>query len=197
MGAWIDRTPTVTADAWERRRVAYLGYMVERQGVAALLEALAALDDVAADIVGSGPLEEQLRGQAARLGVGDRVVFHGLVADHRRVEEILAGATVAAAPYVDTPDNFARFADPGKLKAYLAAGLPIVLTAVPPNAGELEDAGAAIVVDGSPAGLADGIGALLDDRARWQEASNSALALARRFDWNRIFADTLGELGYE
>ena len=49
-----------------------------------------------------------------------------------------AESSVAVAPYAQTDETFTRYADPGKLKAYLAAGLPIVLTDVPPNARELE-----------------------------------------------------------
>ena len=33
MGAWLDRVPRVTHDAWSKRRVVYLGHLVERQGV--------------------------------------------------------------------------------------------------------------------------------------------------------------------
>ena len=66
--------------------------------------------------------------------------------DHRRVEELLAEASIAAAPSDPSETTFTRFADPGKLKSYLAAGLPIVLTDVPPNARELADeAGAELV----------------------------------------------------
>ena len=132
MGAWLERVSSVVEDAWSRRRVVYLGHLVERQGVGTLLDAFAILGgrgvEVSADIVGSGPLEASLREKAAALGLAGRVVFHGFVESHCDVESILATATVAVAPYVVSDTNFTRFADPGKLKAYLAAGLPVVLT---------------------------------------------------------------------
>jgi glycosyltransferase involved in cell wall biosynthesis len=197
MGAWLDRVPGVSPNAWERRRVVYLGHLVERQGVSTLLDALALLPGVTADVVGSGPLERELRSRAAALGIADRVVFHGYVEDHRDVEAILAAGTVAAAPYVVRDDNFTRFADPGKLKAYLAAGLPIVLTGVPPNAAEIVDAGAGKLVVDSPEGVAAGIEALLDSEETWGAASRAARRLAGGYDWNAILSRTLARLGFD
>ena len=56
--------PRVTHDAWSKRRVVYLGHLVERQGVERLLRALSILESrgagITADIVGSGPLEARL-----------------------------------------------------------------------------------------------------------------------------------------
>jgi glycosyltransferase involved in cell wall biosynthesis len=199
MGAWLDQIPKVTSDAWERRKVVYVGHLVERQGVSTLLKALAILDSrgagVTADIIGSGPLEHDLRLESRALGLGDRVTFHGFVEDHREVERILASGAVAAAPYVVSDDNFTRFADPGKLKAYLAAGLPVVLTSVPPNAVEIAEVGAGRVVSDSADAIADGIDDLLTTKDGWITASHHASAYAEQFDWSRVFERALAELG--
>ena len=192
MGAWIDRVPTTPPDGFRRRRLVFLGHLVERQGVGTLLAALSTLDDVAADVIGTGPLEQELRGQAKRAALD--VTFHGYVADHRQVEQLLSRSSVAVAPYAQTAETFTRYADPGKLKAYLAAGLPVVLTDVPPNARELEsEAGAEVVAD-DPAALAAAIGRALASPAAWQARRESALAYARRFDWNALLGNLLAEL---
>ena len=194
MGAWLDRVPTSDANAVGRRRAVFLGHLVERQGVDTLLQALALTDDVAADVVGSGPLEATLRARAKELGLGERVTFHGYVPDHRDVERILAGASVALAPYRASDDSFTRFADPGKLKAYVAAGLPIVLTDVPPNARELEaDAGARLTAD-NPQDLAAAIRQTLASADEWRARRAAALRYARRFDWNVLLGDVLENL---
>lgn len=195
MGAWVDRVPTVPPDGYLRRRVVFLGHLVERQGVDTLLEALALLrDGVSADVVGTGPLETALRARATRLGLDASATFHGYVDDHREVESILAGCSVAVAPY-RSGTTFTRYADPGKLKAYLAAGLPIVLTDVPPNARELaERAGAEIAAD-DPAAFANAIANALASAGQWTARRAAALAYARRFDWNTLLSDLLGTLG--
>jgi glycosyltransferase involved in cell wall biosynthesis len=192
MGAWTERVPTTPADGSARRRVVFLGHLVERQGVATLLEALAGTD-IAVDVVGTGPLEAELRAHAGTLGV--RATFHGYVKDHRDVERLLGAASVAVAPYRRTDDTFTRYADPGKLKAYLAAGLPIVLTDVPPNAHELAAAAGADVVDDDAGALREGIERALASPADWEARRAAALAYARRFDWNVLLGDLLATLG--
>lgn len=201
MGTWLQRTPKATGAAWKRKKVVYLGHLVERQGVATLIKALGILmqedSEITADIIGGGPLAEDLKTLAKELGIAKRVTFHGFVKDHKDVESILAKATVAAAPYMDDKTNFTQFADPGKLKAYLGANLPVVLTAVPPNARELERAGAAVIVKDTPQGVADGLQSLLSDQARWRKAHRAAAKLAEDFDWNSILGRALGKLGFE
>ena len=199
MGAWLERVPFTAEDGHDARRVVFLGHLVERQGVSTLLAAVAALGrrgvQVAVDIVGRGPLEELLRSEAAELGLGETVVFHGFVPRHEDVERILAAASVGVAAY--EPGSFTQYADPGKLKAYLAAGLPIVTTAVPPNARELEEAGAAVVVDGSPAGLAEAIERLLDTPEEWRRRRDASRAVARRYDWPVILDAALARVGFD
>jgi glycosyltransferase involved in cell wall biosynthesis len=201
MGAWLARAPRVPADAWSRKRLVYLGHLVPRQGVSSLVSAMALLvgrhADVRLDVIGKGPQEPELRELTRALGLEQRIEFHGFVADHADVERLLAQASVAVAPYAELDDNFTRFADPGKLKAYLAAGLPIVLTSVPPNARELEAAGAALLSGGSPEALADSLGRLLGDEGVWLSAHRAALNHARRFDWPTVLGEALAALGFQ
>jgi glycosyltransferase involved in cell wall biosynthesis len=189
MGAWVDRVPATQPDGFRSRRVVFLGHLVDRQGVATFLDALHGLP---ADVIGTGPLEEHLRAHAQRIRAD--VTFHGYIDDHREVERILARAAVAVAPYRSGGESFTRYADPGKLKAYLAAGLPIVLTDVPPNAAELAaEAGAEVVAD-SAAAIAHGIENALASAEQWRARRVAALAYARRFDWNVLLADLVAKL---
>jgi glycosyltransferase involved in cell wall biosynthesis len=194
MGAWIARVPTTTPDGVHARRVVFLGHLVARQGVDTLLEAVAARNDISADIVGTGPLEAGLRAHAQRLGLERRVRFHGYVADHRAVERLLSESAVAVAPYRQSDETFTRYADPGKLKAYLAAGLPIVLTDVPPNARALAAGAGADVVADDAAAMADGISRALASPEQWRARRAAALSYARRFDWNVLLGDLLAKL---
>jgi glycosyltransferase involved in cell wall biosynthesis len=199
MGSWTQHTPKTSADAWQKRRVVYLGHLVSRQGVATLIDAIGLLNRdgmrVTADIIGRGPEETALRGKVEREGLGDLVRFRGFIEDHRRVEAILAEGSVGVAPYLTDVGSFTQFADPGKLKAYLGAGLPIVLTPVPPNARELEDSGAAVIVESSPESIAHGIEAVLRSAADWQRRRVAALTLTQRYDWEVILRDALRSLG--
>ncbi len=199
MGAWLDRLPRTAEDGFRQRRVVFLGHLVPRQGIETLLEALALIvergEQIAAEIVGTGPLEPHLRERASSLGLANVVHFHGFVVDHREVERILAGSSIAVAPYEPTVDTFTRYADPGKLKAYVAAGLPVVLTDVPPNAAELATEAGAELVAYDAAAIAEAVTRGLAAVDTWRERRRSALVYARRFDWNALLPRLLDGLG--
>lgn len=201
MGAWLDRTPTTPADGHARRRVVFLGHLVPRQGVKTLVEAAAILESrgagVMADVIGTGPDEPALRERVRELGLTNVVRMHGFVPDHREVERLLADSSIAVAPYEPSEKTFTRHADPGKLKAYVAAGLPIILTEVPPNAHELEAEGGAVLVRYDASALADAIEDAFASTERWKKRRDDALAYARRFDWAVLVPDALRKLGIE
>lgn len=200
VGVWLDRIPQVPEDGWRARRVTFIGHLVPRQGVEQLVRAIAVLrargDDVGLDIAGQGPQEEELRRLAGELGVSDLVRFHGFIGDHRELEAFLTTGSVAAAPYETSADTFSRFADPSKLKSYLAAGLPIVLTDVPHNARELAARAGAEVVEYTGEAIADGITRCLAGADDWNRRRAAALAYARGFDWNTVLAAALEPMGF-
>lgn len=200
MGAWLARVPKTAEDGVERRRIVFLGHLVQRQGVALLLDALAELRSrgvgFEADVIGDGPLQGELRGRASRLGLDSSVRFHGFVADHRRIEELLADATLAVAAYEPSPESFTRYADPGKLKAYMAAGLPVLLTAVPPTAAELATQAGAEIVEFEAGSLAAAIERGLGSPADWRARRRAALAYVERFDWSVLLDDFFRAIGF-
>jgi glycosyltransferase involved in cell wall biosynthesis len=200
MGAWLDRVPHVPEDNHGARRIVWIGHMVERQGVGCLVEALGLLAErgveFEVELAGRGPEEDALRASVERLGLQDRVRFLGYVADHVELERILARASVAVAPYDTTVESFTRYADPAKLKAYLAAGLPIVTTDVPPNAHEVAAQGGGEVVEFDPAAIAEALQRALGDERAWVSRRAAALELAGFYDWGRIVERALGSLGF-
>ncbi|CAB4831855.1 MAG: glycosyltransferase [Actinobacteria bacterium] len=199
MGMWLDRSAKTSLENFGRRRVVFLGHLVERMGVATVVDAVALLAaegvEVSADIIGGGPLLDETRAAVRRHGLENRVTVHGFIEDYTTIEHMLSQASVALAPYVRNPDSFTRYADPGKLKGYLGASLPIILTDVPPNAQELAgSAGAEIVLDNAR-DFADAIARLLDDEPEWRRRRAAASAYAERFDWPRVFSSGLAEVG--
>lgn len=199
MGSWLGRTPTVSDDAASSGRIVFLGHLVPRMGVVTLLDAVQLLRtaglDVTLEVIGGGPLLDEVRTRADAIGSGV-VTVHGFVEDHRDVEAILARGTVAAAPYAEDPASFTRWADPGKLKAYLGAGLPVVMTSTPPNAAELEASGAALVVSDSAESVADGLRAVLTDSDLWRRMHHAAMAEAQRYDWPVVLDRALEQVGF-
>jgi glycosyltransferase involved in cell wall biosynthesis len=200
IGAWSSRAPVVPADGWRRRRVIFAGHLVERQGVAMLLDALAVLKrrsiDFSAAIAGHGPQLDELVARCSQLALDDRVELVGFIGDPRELEQFVASGSVGVAPYDTALDSFSRFADPGKLRVYTAAGLPVVMTDVPPNALELAATGGAEVVPYTPEGIAAGIARALDSPRQWQQRHEAALAYAKGFDWEHIIGRALATVGF-
>jgi glycosyltransferase involved in cell wall biosynthesis len=200
MGAWLERVQTVGTEGYEARRLAFLAHLVRRQGADILLDALAVLGSqagIAADVIGSGPLEDDLRARARALGLEDVVTFHGFLDDHREVERLLASASLGMAPYRPGEMSFTAYADPGKLKAYLAAGLPILMTDVPPNARELARDGGAEIVPFEATAIAETVLRVLESPETWKKRSEAARSYARRFDWPLLFDELMASLSLE
>lgn len=200
MGSWSSEVPSTDPTRLASPRLVFLGHLVERMGVPLAIELAATLRhrgrDIPVDVVGGGPLLDELRSAAVDRGVADLVTFHGFVPEFADVERVLAGAVIGLAPYDDRGDSFSRFADPGKLKAYLAAGLPVLLTGVPPNSAELERTAGAQVLAFDADRFADAVLALLDEPDRWRARHTAAIDAARRdFDWNHLLGRALPNLG--
>jgi glycosyltransferase involved in cell wall biosynthesis len=198
MGVWIDRCPCATSESFRRGELVFLGHLLEKQGLQVAIRALPLLGEafshVTIKVIGAGPFEAALKQLAEDHGVGNRVRFLGFVDSHMDVERELAGSAAALAMYVPELASFSRYGDPGKLKAYAAAGLPVMLTDVPPNAAEIaRDAGGAIV-GYEPEAVAAAIREILGDEARWVARSARARAYAAKFDWNAILDDAFGGL---
>lgn len=71
----------------------------------------------------------------------------------------------------------------------MAYGVPVVVCSDGGSLVELtEEAGAGLVVEPTPAAIAEGVRRLADDRDLWARCRAGALAAAPRFTWDRAFA---------
>jgi glycosyltransferase involved in cell wall biosynthesis len=186
----IRRLPLAEANP---RSVAFVGHLLEKQGLQIVIEAWpiirAAVPGATLLVIGDGPFRGALETQARRLGVADAIEFFGYTDDQEEIERRLVPAALAVAPYLPDPLSFTRFADPTKLKTYLACGLPIILTDVPPNARQIEQAGAGSVVSYTADAFAHAIVSYLTDRNKLEQGRRAAVELGATFDWDRVFTD--------
>jgi glycosyltransferase involved in cell wall biosynthesis len=195
MGAGFDLAKRRDERPRDDCTIAFIGHLLEKQGVQVILHALpqivAAAPTARLLVMGTGPYESQLRQLATSLGVQAHVEFTGFIRDFQVVQRRLAQSAIGIAPYLDQPDGWTKYADPGKLKDYLAAGLPIITTAVSPIARQLEAAGAAIVTPPTSNAIATAVIHLLIDRSLRERMAAVAVALAQEYDWEHIFGDAL------
>src|SRR5579864_2560881 len=193
LGTDFDAVPRRPLDSEAPNRLGFVGHMLEKQGLQLAISALPrlrrAVPDVSLLVLGDGPYRRELEALADRVGAQEAVEFAGFIDDHREIERRLADCALGLAPYVPDPGSFTRFADPGKVKTYLACGLPVILTDVPAIARIVQDAGAGVIVPYTEQGLVDAIRSYLLDRARLRRAREAAVALGARFAWNEIFTE--------
>jgi glycosyltransferase involved in cell wall biosynthesis len=103
-----------------RLRLAWAGRLADGKGLETVLEAAAlATSPIEILVLGDGPARDRVVARAAQLGVGDRVSWHGYVADRRTYLDILAGADIFAFP--SPAEGF-----PKVVLDAMAVGLPVV-----------------------------------------------------------------------
>lgn len=168
------------------RRVAAVGRLVEKKGLADLLTATALLRDagrpVPLHIAGTGPLEAELRARAGALGLDRLVTFHGALPQHR-VRELVATSAVFAAPCVVGADGN-RDGLPTVLLESMALGTPVVATPVTGIPEAVHDGSTGLLVpESDPAALAHGLDRVLEDPALAARLATGARAhVEHRFD---------------
>jgi glycosyltransferase involved in cell wall biosynthesis len=171
----------------------FVGTLKAWHGVETLLEALAQLAASGNGwrllVVGDGPKRPDLEARAAHLGVSRQVEFTGAVPP-AEVSAQLQRMDVACAPY--GRDEGSYFS-PLKVYEYLAAGLPVVASAVGqlPAALDHDDLGR-LVPPGDVEAL---VRTLADVRAdvAWRESSRTRTreAAVRRHSWRGVVEQSL------
>lgn len=191
----VKRLPFRKINRWE---IAFMGHLRSGQGLELLLnslpEVLKKVPQASLVLIGTGPLQEKLERQSLRLGIPTKIEFTGFIKNHTKMQNRLAQAAVAVAPYVDDKKSYTRYTDPGKPKAYLASGLPVVITDIVQVAKEIESARCGVAIGFSKKELADTIVNLLRNEKKLRLYRKNALKFAKKFAWYKIFEKALREV---
>jgi len=141
-----------------RKTALFVARLQRKKGADLLLQALREATDWSATIVGDGEERAALEAQAARLGLGDRVVFAGAVS-HRDVPAFYGAADAFVLPSRAVPGWTEQF---GHVLAWaMAAGVPVIASrcgAIPEVVG---DAGL-LVAENDAVGMARALSRLTD-----------------------------------
>jgi glycosyltransferase involved in cell wall biosynthesis len=179
-------------------QVIFVGHLLEKQGVQLALKALPRVREQVTDVrllvIGDGPYRAALESLARELGVDDSVEFTGYLDHHEEVERRIAESTLGLAAYDPSIASFTEYADPGKIKNYLAAGVPVIMTSVVHSASELSDEGAAIIIPYDEDALADTLVGVLSDTQRQERLRAAACRVGARSDWTFVFDRAFADL---
>src|SRR5690606_13081980 len=121
-----------------------------------------------------------------KLKLEKECIFLGRIDGMEDMEKEIAKSAVALAPYVKELDTWSYYADPGKVKTYLACGVPVLLTDIPWNAKEIEKKKCGIIITEETHDIADKVIMLLNSKIN-QQFRNNAIAYSQGFDYRVIF----------
>jgi glycosyltransferase involved in cell wall biosynthesis len=185
----------INANKTKKFHIVHMGHLIKKQGVQLLLDAVPLvvkkIPQFHLEIIGGGEYEDILKKQVKDLKITKYVTFHGFVKNHAEVEKMVSYCEFGVAPYTDSPDNYVKYTDPGKVKAYLAAGLPVIITKVPEVYHYLVKKKCGIAVAYKVDELANAIISLLEDQEKLTMYRRNALVAAKEFSWDKIFTKAL------
>lgn len=174
----------------------FVGSLVEKQGLQEVFEAIPAvlrkLPKFKLIIAGDGNYRSNLEELVGKLKISKYAQFLGRV-ENKEKEKLLVCSAIGIATYAP-PASFTYYADPGKIKDYLAAGLPIVLTDISYNVRELQRNGCAKVVSYDKNDISQAILDLLGDKKKASEIRRNVKKYAEQFDWSNIYADAFSKI---
>lgn len=194
VGIWNDKIKKVPLEKVKRHKIVFIGHLLKKQGVQLILESLPIVikkvPNVEFLVIGGGPYERVLKQQARTLGLEKRVTFAGWIRDPATIFRLSGDAGAAVATYAPEKErmvNFSYYGDPGKLKNYLGAGIPVVLTDISYNARLLARLGCGVLVTYDAQDVARGLLRLLTREKTYIQFRKRAFAYAQTVDWRIVF----------
>ncbi len=173
------RSKEFSVDKPGRKMICTVGRIVEQKRHDRLLEAIRILKERGADvelrILGTGDLEEKMKGYAKKLGIDDMVSFLGFQPNPY--------------PYIAASDIFVLSSDtegyPTVVCEAMVLGKPIVSTHIT-GSGELLKDGVGVLTALTPEALADGIESVLNSQEMAEELSRKALEASQQFRTDKV-----------
>lgn len=151
-----------------------LGRLVKTKGLDSLMEAMVDVD-CRLILCGKGPEAKNLRKQAEKLGLLDRVEFRGYVSEEEK-DSLMRSCRLFAMPSLFESFGLAAL-------EVLGYGRPLVygnVNGLPDTVGD----GGIPVTPGDPKSIADGINRLLGDNALRAELARNARKQAEKYTWD-------------
>lgn len=190
-GVYFERIKRISFDRINKHEIVFMGALLEKQGVQLVINALPLIikqiPDVKFTIIGKGPYENNLKKLVTKFRLGKHVSFLGHIESHEEMENRIARAAIAVALYDPENADFSYYADPGKIKNYLGAGVPIIMTDVPYIARQIERKRCGFIVEYKVTSIADEVTKILSDKELLSEYRRNAISFGSQLDWKKIY----------
>ncbi len=146
-------------------------------------------------IIGKGEGETQrLREFAKKLSVEAHVTFHGFIPDTTAMFSLLRRYMIALAPYREVHGSVRWYGDSLKVRAYAAAGLPIITSRVPPLGRELAGLEAAVITGDNGSEVAAAIMDFFAHPKLYDKYYANVIRFAKRNTWDVTFTNAFRQM---
>lgn len=202
VGVWFDRIKKLNFDQIEKHTLVFMGHITEKQGVQNVLIAVPQIVKKIPDfkfyVLGGGNCLDILKKQVKNLKIEKHVVFTGYIKKHKDIEKILVRCCLAIAMYKKYDDrgnlSFTYFADPAKLKIFLACGLPVLIPSFLYNSQEIEEKKCGVIIRDVKNQIVGEVVKLMEDQEKLRLYRKNSIDYAKKFDWNLIFKENLEKM---
>src|SRR3989344_955641 len=156
------------------------------------------IPDAKLHIYGDGePDISRIKNLTEKLNLNEKVIFHGFISDQVQLSKETKRYAIALAPYLAVHGSPRWWADATKIRLYLAAGLPVITTKVPPLGKEVEEAQAGIITKDTAEDTAKAIQKLLKDSPLRESMKKNAVAQAKGNTWKNTYSEALKKMSID
>ncbi len=161
--------------------ILYVGILRGGQGLELIPRIISELESTAAVIVGDGPIRKRLEDLRDDLSLGDRLFFAGAV-EYDELRRYYGSADIGILLMEPLAENN-RLALPNKFFAYLAYGLPVVVSDIPELSRFVEDFKLGVVVQVDIDDAVEGINRIINDGDFYEKCRDNAYSFSDKFNW--------------
>ncbi|MEK7472791.1 MAG: glycosyltransferase [Patescibacteria group bacterium] len=190
-GVWTHQIKTISYEKSQKHTLVFMGHLLKKQGVDMIIkkipDILIKIPDFEFKIIGDGNYKDQLIRLADILSVHKYCKFLGRLDDFHLNNEI-AKASISIAPYSTNKYSYTYYADPGKIKKYLACGVPVLLTNLSWNTHEIEKNECGLIIGDNGNDLVDKLLYLFRPKIN-EKFRKNAIKYSKSFDYEKIFSE--------
>ena len=172
------------------KNVLFIGNIQEHQGLDLFIDSMQKLiklfPDIKLEVIGTGMHQNNIKKKVSKLNLVDYVTFHGFIECQDKTDEIFSKCVCGIALYIPELSGFTKLSDPGKIKDYLSAGLPVITTKVFNFSKEIKKCEAGEVIDYKEDQLIEAISKIIKNQSTLKTYSNKAVKLAEKYEWDKI-----------
>ena len=188
---WFDKVKRLPFLKINRNKIVYRGSLIDYMGVDLIIKAmpgiLKKIPGVKFEILGDGKEKEYLEKLAKDLGVSQNVIFHGLITDRNKLEEIISDSALGIATFnTSIAGEMIKNADPGKIKDYMLMGMPVITTDAISYSKKIIEDKCGIVVQYNVSSVVNAVVKLLTDKELLEEYRENVLKFIQPFDCGNI-----------